>query len=158
MEGEINSLALQKLCCQKQREYSKHGCSEKFKELKKKTKERVKLEGEKSIQRMLENAKGKGLSWIKEANCLSSRPGEDTGSSFSLPAHVNANFTAFQSAEAIAEHFSKISQEYTPIEDDVSASWMEVKDRLSKAKCMHPHVMEHEVYQNMKNAMFPKLY
>ena len=38
MEGKINSLALQKLCRQKQREYLKHGCSEKFKELKKKTK------------------------------------------------------------------------------------------------------------------------
>ena len=43
MEGKINSLALQKLFCQKQREYLKHGCSEKFKELKKNTKERVKL-------------------------------------------------------------------------------------------------------------------
>ena len=39
MEGKINSLALQKLFRQKQREYLKHGCSEKFKELKKKTKE-----------------------------------------------------------------------------------------------------------------------
>ena len=87
---------------------------------------------------MLENAEGKGLGWIQEANRLSSRPGEDTGSSFSLPAHRDANFTALQSAEAIAEHFSKISQEYTPIEDDISASWMEVKDRLSKAKCIHP--------------------
>ena len=101
---------------------------------------------------MLENAKGKRLSWVSEANRLSARPGEDTGASFSLPAHINDNFTALQSAEAIADHFSRISQEYTPIQDDTSSSWMEVKDAVSKAKCSHFQVMEHEIYENMKRA------
>ena len=151
MEGKITSLALQKLGRQKLREYSKHGCSKKFKEIKKKMKARVKLEGEKSIERMLENAEGKGLGWIQEANRLSARPGEDISGSFSLPAHIDANFTALQSAEAIANHFSKISQEYTPIEDDISTRWMEVKERLSNTKCTHPQIFEHEIYENMKS-------
>ena len=144
MDGKINSLALQKLGRQKQREYSKHGCSNKFKAIKKKMKARIRLEGEKSIDKMLENAERKGLGWIQEANRLSARPGEDIGASFNLPAHIDANFTALQSAEAIADHFSKISQEYTPIEDDTSPRWMEVKEQISNAKCIHPLVFEHE--------------
>jgi hypothetical protein len=60
LDGKINSLALQKLTRLKQREYTKHGWSAKYKDLKKKVKHRVKKEGEKAISNMLENAKGKG--------------------------------------------------------------------------------------------------
>ena len=80
---------------------------------------------------MLENAKGKGTRWIQEANRLGARPGEDIYPTFSLPSHIDSNLTEAQSAEAIAEYFSKISQEYCPIDDDKSASWMEVQERLS---------------------------
>ena len=60
LDGKINSLALQKLTRLKQREYTKHGCSTKYKDLKKKVKLRVQKEGEKAIPNMLENAKRKG--------------------------------------------------------------------------------------------------
>ena len=81
---------------------------------------------------MLENAKGKGSRWIQEANRLGARPGEDTSPTFALPSHVDSNFTPLQSAEAIAEYFSKISQEYCPIEEDISSPWMVVQERLAK--------------------------
>ena len=29
---------------------------------------------------------------------------------------------------------------------------MEVKEQLSKAKCIHPQIYEHEIYENMKRA------
>ena len=47
MEGKQTSLALQKLTRQKKREYTKHGNSSHFKHLKKRVKERIKIEGEK---------------------------------------------------------------------------------------------------------------
>ena len=75
----------------------------------------VKKEGDKAISKMLENAEGKGTRWIQEANRLGARPGEDTSPTFSLPSHIDSNFTPAQSAEAIEELFSKISQEYCPI-------------------------------------------
>ena len=67
------------------------------------------------------------MKWVREANKLSARPGEDTSPSFSLPNHIDANFTPEESAEAIAEYFSKICQEYTPIEVDNSSRWLDAK-------------------------------
>ena len=151
-DGKVNSLALQKLARSKKREYTKHGCSKKYKDLKKKMKNRIKLEGEKSIERLLENAKFNGMKWVREASRLSSRPGEDISTTFSLPNHVALNLTTQQSAEAICSHFAAISQEYTPIEEDKSARWMEVQSNLSKQECNHPIIMEHEIYENMKSS------
>ena len=70
LDGKIISLSLQKLKRLKQKEYTKHGCSTKYKMLKKKVKYRVKKEGNKAISKMLENATGKGRKWIQEANRL----------------------------------------------------------------------------------------
>ena len=46
---------------------------------------------------------------------LAQRPGEGSSSSFHLPSHIERKFSVQQSAEAIAEHFSSISQEYEPL-------------------------------------------
>ena len=46
---------------------------------------------------------------------MSVRPGEPTQASFQLPGHAELNLSSAQSAEIIAEHFSKISQEYSPL-------------------------------------------
>ena len=90
------------------------------------------------------------MKWIQEANRFSARPGEETSPTFSLPNHIDANLTPKESAETIAELFAKISQEYTPIEDDKTSRWMDVKRKLELAKCIHPTIMEHEIYENMK--------
>ena len=137
MEGKVTSLALQKLARKNRREYTKHGNSAKFKALKKQMKERIKVEEEKALEKQLENANGKGMKWMREANRLSARPGEDISATFSLPNHIDANFTPIQSAEAIADYFSKISQEYTPIEDDTSSPWMEVQEIMNQTPCHH---------------------
>ena len=65
-EVKITSLALQKLVRKKNREYEKHGFSKHFKELKKKVKERIKVEGEKALNKVFDNATGKGTKWIRE--------------------------------------------------------------------------------------------
>ena len=89
---------------------------------------------------------------MRESNRLSARPGEDQSSIVSLPSHINANFTSKQSAEAIVKYLSKISQEYVPIEEDISASWMEAQSKLNQGPCEHPFIQEHSIYNNMKAA------
>ena len=43
------------------------------------------------------------------------RPGENENAEFQLPSHSEQNLSAAQSAEIIAQHFSQISQEYSPL-------------------------------------------
>ena len=125
LDGKITSLALQKLTRAKNREYNKHGFSKNFHELKKKVTERIKVEGEKALEKVFENSKGKGTKWVREASRLSARPGEGTSSTFTLPSHIKDNLTPDESAEAFVTCFSKISKEYTPIEEDTSSRWLE---------------------------------
>ena len=56
------------------------------------------------------------------------------------------------SQQRIVKYFSQISQEYTPIEEDISACWMEVQSNLNEAPCIHPQIEEHQIYQQMKAA------
>ena len=89
---------------------------------------------------------------MREASRLSSRPGEDSCSTFTLPGHLEENLTAQQSAEKIVKYFALISQEYTPIEEDNSARWMEVQTQLDQSPCSHPEIEEYQIYKNMKEA------
>ena len=150
LDGNITSLALQRLARARLREYTLHGSSDKFKELKRKQKARIKQEGQKRLNKEIEDAEGKGTRWMQEAKRLSARPGEDTSSTFTLPSHVDRNLTAKESAEAIASFFSKISQEFTPIEEDDLPP--EVQSKLEKDICEHPAIREHEVFEKMKAA------
>ena len=83
---------------------------------------------------------------------MSSRPGKETSSMFSLQEHIDENLTSSQSAQKIVKYFSQISQELTPIEQDTSSRWMDVQTKLEAAPCSHPQIGEHIVYQNMKEA------
>jgi hypothetical protein len=151
-DGRVTSLALQKLTRQKKREYNRHGNSRKFKELKKKLDQRIKLEGKKALDKILDNGNSKGMKWVREANRVSARPGEDTSGNISLPTHIDANLTPQESAEAIVTYFSKISQEFTPIEEDSSAKWLDAERYINSEPCQHPAIYEHEVFENMKRA------
>ena len=92
------------------------------------------------------------MKWIREANRLNARPGEDQSPTFSLPSHMDANLFPIDSAEAIADFFSKIKQEYTPIEEDISTPWMDVQRKMDQSRCHHPVIMEHDIFENMKAA------
>ena len=118
LDGKKTSMALRSLSRQRLREYTKHGNSEKFKDIKRKQKEQIRKEGKKLLDKHLEAAtEGKGLKWLQDAKRLATRPGDDTSSTFKLPDHINRNLTAKESAEEIAMYFSKISQEFKPIEE-----------------------------------------
>ena len=81
---------------------------------------------------------------------MSARPGEDDSATFTLPEHLDENLTPEQSAERIASYFSKISQEYKPIEEDTLSTELQLK--LDNEVCHHPAVREEDIYKNMLEA------
>ena len=147
---KVTSKALQELARQRLGEYNKHGNSQRFKELKRKQKERMKIEAIKQLDKQLDKAKGKGMNWMKEAKRISTRPGDDDSASFTLPEHLDENLTPSQSAERIVSYFAKISQEYKPIEEDTLSPQLQL--RLDNEVCCHPAVREEEIYKNMLGA------
>ena len=66
---------------------------------------------------------------------------------FTLPGHLDDNLTPEQSAERIVTYFSKISQEYKPVEEDVLAA--DLQHRLDHKACYHPEIREENNYQSM---------
>ena len=140
ISDKVVSKALQDLARQRLREYNKHGNSQRFKEIKRKQKEIIKVEAIKQLDKQLDKAKGKGMSWMKEAKWISARPWEDDCATFTLPEHLDENLTPEQSAERIARYLSKISQEYKPIEEDTLSP--QLQSRLDNEVCHHPAVRE----------------
>ena len=64
---------------------------------------------------MIKGKRGSSYTAIKR---LGLKPGDQTQSQsvFQLPAHADLRLSSAESAELIAEHFSKISQEYSPLD------------------------------------------
>ena len=67
------------------------------------------------------------MKWFMDAKRLAARPGYDTSPTFTLPNHINRNLFAKESAEEIASFFPKISQEFTPIEEDTLSNNLTIK-------------------------------
>ena len=108
---------------------------------------RMKVEATKQLNKQIEKAGGKGMQWMQEAKRISTRPGEDTSPSFTLPGHLDDNLTPEQSAERIVAFFSKISQELKPVEEDILAA--DLQHRLDHKVCCHPEIREENIYQSM---------
>ena len=87
---------------------------------------------------------------MADAKRQSARPGEDVSSTLQLPIHLVRNVTAKESAEEIANYFSKISQRLTPIEDDVLPEF--IATRLENDNCEHPSIREGETLERMKKS------
>ena len=101
----------------RQREYTRHGRSEKYLEIKNIFEEKLKSEMVKYMEKiMLEVTEGKRGSSYPALKKLGARPGEGSKSWFQLPSHVDRNLSPAQSAEVIAEHFTSISQELSPFD------------------------------------------
>ena len=107
---------LRKLKRQRQRVYYKNGRSEKYLKLKENFEEKLNNEKRKYIkkvsQKVYEGSRGSIYPALKK---LGLRPGQERESSFVLPGHAEQNLSPAQSAEIIADYFSHISQEFTPL-------------------------------------------
>ena len=85
---------------------------------------------------------------------LGARPGEsDDTSSFTLPNHEG--FTVEQSADAIADYFAAVSQQFEPLHFDRLPK--RVQDILSSNESDElPLITEFQVWQKMKSARVAK--
>ena len=148
--GKPRFPAVEKLVRQKKRIYSLKGNCLKFKELKKRIKEKLKSEGKKFIEKQVELAKERRGNWQAQLKKITARPGEDLNPNFVLPNHLEEELSTHESAERINAFFSSISQEYPHLEiEDLPDR---VKSKLDNDPCEHPVVLDHNIYEDLKNA------
>ena len=132
------------MCRRKNREYVKHGNSDKYKELKKEVKTSIREATTNFLRKQISLVSTKNNCWLKHVKLLAARPGDQSLTTFSLPKHVENNFTALESSNAICEYFSKISQEYVAL--DVRNLPVSVQTKLANDPCNHPYLTEHAVH------------
>ena len=146
---------LKKIDRLKNREYTKRGKTQKYKDLEKKFQLKYKMEAEKYLSKNLGALKstkpGQAYSILKR---MGAQPGDCIDSNtFTLPSHETDNLTEEQSAERIATHFAEISQQFPPL--DVSNLPQHVQHKL-KIQDKAPVVTEEEVYEKIRAAKKPK--
>ena len=135
------------------REYSRHGKSLKYTELKAKFDEKYQNEVEKyKLKIELEVIDGKRGSYYPAIKKLGLRPGESQPS-FQLPQHVQ--LSSSQVVEILAQYFSNISQEYLPLK--ISNLPPSVQSHLSKPSCdqLIPQLSTYEVFCKISRAKKP---
>ena len=134
----------------RQREYQCHGRTEKYLEIKSKFDEKLKYI-EKIKNEVSEGKRGSSYPAIKK---LGLRPFEKIQESFLLPSHVEQNLTPAQSAEVIADHFSSISQEYSPLNPQNFPP--NIQNHLSNPdQVMAPKLTRYDVYRKIVKAKKP---
>ena len=150
LDNEFTTPEIKRIKRKKQREYTKHGNTQLFKTLKKQLKETIKNEGRKFVDKQIE-AGEKTNKWIQKTSSILARPRNSTNNTFELPEHVERGLSELESAEEIADFFSKISQEYDPLCIDTLPSHVQV--RLATEPCDHPSFEEHQIYKELKEKL-----
>ena len=139
-----------KLSRRKNRIYLKKGNCVEWKAVKKQLKEKLKIEGQKFIDKQCTLAQARGKGWQKNVSKIFARPGDEIDLSLILPNHQEMGLSNLQSAEKINAFFSAISQEYDHLE--VSDLPKRVQDKLTLHHCEHPVIQDFEVYEDLKSA------
>ena len=142
----------------RQRVYRKQGRSPKYLEIKEEFEEKLKSAAlkykEKIIAEVSEGKRGSSYPAIRKLGC---RDFEvlDNNDGIEIPEFVEHNFSDEQSAEALADFFSSISQEFEPI--DASSFHPKLKDELSKGATdtKIPILTDFDVYKKMSKAKKP---
>ena len=146
---------LRKLRRLSQREYCKRGKSQKYFQLKE---DFEKLKADEIIKYKTkiidEVATGKRGSIYPALKKLGIRPGSESESWFVLPTHQNLKLSPSESAELIATHFSKISEEFEPLKlENLSIA---VQQYICTENAdTKPVLQAHEVYNRIKKSKKP---
>ena len=141
---------------QRQRTYRKEGRSKKYLELKQKFDKKLKIEAKKYEQKILDGVlEGNKSKFYPALRKLDSGTDMRKGSNFTLPQHADEGLSTLQSAERLADYFSKISQEYDPI--CVESFPPYIKDLLATGKTdpSKPVLEEWEVYKKLEKSKKP---
>ena len=136
------------------REYEKHGKSAKYLQLEQTFSIKVKEAVQKYMEKIkVEVSEGKRGSAYPTLKRLAKRP-ETNSSTFSLPYHCDSNLTALQTAEILADHFSRISCEFEPL--SVSELPPNVVDHLNTPDARNaPYLSLNSVYYRIQKAKKP---
>ena len=96
---------------------------------------------------------GKAFSILKR---MGAQPGEDAEdmNTFSIPGYEHLSPT--QAADKIAEHFSKVSREFPPLDKDILPERVRLKIANPESESRIPVIFEHEVYKRILQANKPK--
>ena len=142
----------------KSRKYIKNGQSEKYKSLLKEFQSKYKAAAQRYLKKNTEALKetnpGQAYRILKK---MSAQPGDCTDSNtFSLPSHVAANLTNQEAAERIAEHFSAISQEFTPLDVNNLPSRVKTKLNTAYTEGGPPTVSVQDTLKKINKAKKPK--
>ena len=148
------NLELKTLSRRKQREWVKYGKSDKYKSLDAQFTAKYEAAAKKFMENKVENLKeaepGKAYRIFKT---MGAQPGDCSDNhTFSLPNHQQENLSDQECAEHIAEHFARISREYSPL--DIEKLPERVKARL-RTKSKPPIITEYECYEKMRAAKKP---
>ena len=149
---------LKSLRRQRQRVYRKEGRSFRYLKIKKEFDDKLKAEAAKFMNKLNDEiSSGKRGSTYSAIRKLGNRDFEDTKGSdtFDIPEFVDMDLNDQQSAEALAEHFSSISQEFQPL--DTSTLPPNLKEELDRGLVEKniPKLEEYEVYEKMCKAKKP---
>ena len=138
---------------QRQREYCRSGKSEKYVKLKKAFEEAFEKAAHKYKDRIIaEVLEGKRGSAYKALKRLGKDSIPDDG--FKLPSHAEADLSAEQIAEILADYFSRISQEFAPLDQDKFSPSLKAKLADSAADSP-PILQEHQIYKKIVSAKKP---
>ena len=148
--------SLRALKRKRQREYTKHGKSEKYLKLKALFDEKKSCEIEKYKEKiLLEVTEGRRGSIYPALKRLGLRPGSEDQSSFDLSRHLEQGLTTFQSVEIIATHFSIISQEFSPL--SLAELPPKLRDFLQNDNALLPPKLNSlDVYKRLVKAKKPR--
>ena len=147
---------LKKLKRSRQREYCRHGKSEKYHKLKDLFSEKqaaaVKHYTEKIID---EVSTGTKTSSYKALRKLGVRKGDTKDDLFVLPNHSEQHLSEEESAERIADYFSSISQEFEPLSYEKLPPNIRSSMEAAKGDPAIPKLEAYEVYQKIQKAKKP---
>ena len=144
---------LRQLRRQRQRAYRDGGKTDKYLALVKKFDEKLKKEVEKYRQKVLaEVAEGSRTSSYKALRRLET--GEHAcKKDFTIPSY--SDLTPAETAEKLAEHFSKISHEFDPINADNFPPWIKKKLLEGKTDPAKPYLEDWQVYAKLRKSRKP---
>ena len=139
---------------QKSREYYKNKKSKKFIELQSKY-QKIKNENTKQyIQNEIESLKSLNLKdFFRKIKNIGARIGESKNDTFTLSSHVEEKLTPTEAAEKIAQHFSSISQEFSPIDTDSLPERVRNKIFHPDVSINCPIIQEFQVYEKVPKFM-----
>ena len=140
---------------QRQRTYQKHGKSAKYIELKELFDKKLKLEAEKYRQKVISEVNEGKRSNLYSALRKLEYGYEGKQSTFTLPSHVEKNFTPEESAEVFADYFSVISQEFEPISIQRFPPYLKQKLEFGRNDPSKPVLEDWQVYEKLRKSKKP---